>query len=405
MINNIKSNTDGNVHVDYDFRNKPSLSGVMMSLGFSVEHFSRCTKMNCPFHDDSSPSFVIYWDNQKWHCFGCGLRGDVYDFIVSVRHCSLTEALDFVNQKLVFKKDSVDKGKNFPLVTKDLSVNTCTIDYERTKGVSELCLMYYQERLFEREIYIRYFLGTRSLKIPIYKGFEIFTPYGFQFEALRRYRIGFAPANQKDLIQLLLAFGYSKEEIASTGLFSFSKKGVLAPLYRNRIVFPYLDREGLMVYSTGRRTHLTIPSQYEPKYIKQFTAGSRPYVSKEISNNYIFSGHVAEYSDWIVITEGITDCIAANEKGIPAISPATTRFRKQDFNLLIELCLGKKVYVCNDNEINGSGNKAALETLGFLTANGIDAKNVVLPLPSGQKKIDLCLYLKNHTVADFINLL
>lgn len=58
----------------------------------------------CPFHDDNSPSLAIYKDKQRFHCFGCGERGDVIDFVRKLHNVSYPKAL----KMLEIKEDAKD---------------------------------------------------------------------------------------------------------------------------------------------------------------------------------------------------------------------------------------------------------------------------------------------------------
>ena len=96
-----------------------------------------------------------------------------------------------------------------------------------------------------------------------------------------------------------------------------------------------------------------------------------------------------------IITEGIVDALLAKQAGFGVISPVTTKFAKRDIE---ELCKLSKhwntVYIINDNETSGEGEKGAIQTAERLFGDGQDVRLVTLPLPEGVDKIDL---------ADFLN--
>jgi len=119
----------------------------------------------------------------------------------------------------------------------------------------------------------------------------------------------------------------------------------------------------------------------------------RDYISRHIHNNVFYGEDMAYKSDIIFITEGITDCITLNQYGYPSISPATVRFRNEDYEKLAKLLNDKTVYICNDNEENNAGLEGAKETAGKLLKRGILAKIILLPEPSLITKI---LGDKNH---------
>ena len=100
-----------------------------------------------------------------------------------------------------------------------------------------------------------------------------------------------------------------------------------------------------------------------------------------------------------VITEGITDAMLAEQKGIPVMSPVTKQFRKEDLENLKRIArFVPAIYIVNDNEENESGLKGAQATAKELSSAGINAYITTIPRPPGVKKVDLNDFLK--TIPD-----
>ena len=88
-----------------------------------------------------------------------------------------------------------------------------------------------------------------------------------------------------------------------------------------------------------------------------------------------------------VITEGITDAMLAEQKGIPVMSPVTKQFRKEDLeNLEANARFVPAIYIVNDNEENESGLKGAQATAKELSSAGINAYITTIPRPPGVKR-------------------
>ena len=108
----------------------------------------------------------------------------------------------------------------------------------------------------------------------------------------------------------------------------------------------------------------------------------------------------------IIITEGVADCIVMLQAGFPCISPVTVQFRDKDHHKLLNLTKGlKRVYICNDNEMNEAGIKGALSTAEALENEKIEARLIILPKPDGIDKIDIADYMKDHSPEDFKGLM
>ena len=89
----------------------------------------------------------------------------------------------------------------------------------------------------------------------------------------------------------------------------------------------------------------------------------------------------------MIITEGVTDCIALMQQGLPVISPVTVRIRAADWERLIPRLRGvETVYICQDNELSQAGLKGALQTARVLASHKIDTRLVTLPLGEAQEQ-------------------
>jgi DNA primase len=401
-----------------DVKGKTSITRLVEDLG--VELFGN--KGLCPFHNDHDPSFVVYEYDGRWICMGCNRRGgDVIDFVKVKLGLEFWDAVGYLEDNLDrYKKSSSYQGPPARVIStkKGEAAIKCEIEVpeEEKRIVSEildLSVNCYHSILMDHPEILKYLLKSDPFPLHEFDGkqkkwvLKEFTPYGFDLETIKKFRIGFAPEKSSCIRNIMYERGFSKEDLALSGLYVFGKDRSLRSFYRNRLVFPYLGLNREVLYTIARRTEWTPMTDYETgKYKKHLTKSfNRPYVSASIQNNHIFMAHMAKTSSSIVITEGITDCIAANANGIPCISPVTTRFSYRDLDQLASLCVNKTVFICNDSEDSESGLKGAKDTLEYLEGKGVKAYIVHLPRPNGVEKIDLCEYLRFHTVSDFKKLL
>jgi DNA primase catalytic core len=263
-------------------------------------------------------------------------------------------------------------------------------DSEKTKKARELYDLYtdisehYHEELLNRPEIVKH----------------IKDKWGITEETINSLKIGFAPVERSldkfkrpllNVSGLLLKF--------STGDLEF---------FNGRIVFPYW-KNGKVVYMIARKVDGYTPeNKYEAaKYKKLLTPSEeRPYISPLVGNHYLYGEDSIRHADeWILITEGVTDCITAIQAGIPTISPVTTKFREADYEKIKAAARRvETVYICNDNEESGAGLKGALSTADMLEEAGIMVK--IVTLPRGDKdKVDLAEYLQDHSKEEFEELL
>lgn len=225
--------------------------------------------------------------------------------------------------------------------------------------------------------------------------------WGISAETVNRLKIGYATAG-RDLKTI------DKNEIKNTGLVYLNNGVVGGEVFKGRIMFPYW-KGGKVVYFIGRETEETPHSEKEKgmKYRKQPVHKEKfQYISDTIENGYFYGEDSVKGTDYCILTEGVTDCIAMIQAGFPCISPVTVQFREKDYPKLLELTRKlKTVYICNDNEENEAGIKGALKTAGVLEGAGIETRLIELPRPESIDKIDLAEYMKDHSPEDFRNLM
>ena len=234
---------------------------------------------------------------------------------------------------------------------------------------------------------------------------HIVDTWGITAETVDALKIGFAPV--KDSLVSKFEDKFSIDVIKKSGLIIDTGYGV-KDFYSGRIVFPYWKGVDV-VYSIGRQYEgFTPDSKYEKaKYKKQLVhSDKKKYVSEDVNNSYFYGENTLKGVDYCLITEGVTDCIMAQQCGIPCISPVTTRFRNEDFEKIYELTKRMdNVFICNDSEDNESGLKGAIDTAVFLESKDIDVRIVNLPRPDGVDKIDLADFLRDTTKEDFERLM
>ena len=216
----------------------------------------------------------------------------------------------------------------------------------------------------------------------------------------------------------LLKIGYSTMSRDLSGLdeITLRKSGLVfvndgkigGEVFNGRIIFPYWNN-GKAVYLIGRETSETPAVEREKgmKYKKLLVHNEKhEYVSPCVQNSYFYGEDSLRGADYCIITEGVADCIVMLQAGFPCISPVTVQFRDKDYHKLLNLTKGlKRVFICNDNELNAAGLKGALSTAEALENEKIEARLITLPKPDSIDKIDIADYMKEHSPEDFKGLM
>ena len=384
--------------------------------------------ISCPHHKSiGGRSLHINTINQKWHCFGCSVGGDILHLVEFAQSGKVTKGLS----KGSAMPDTHRAARDWlakriglqPLGATNMGpeqikrIEAQRSEDERTFACLSAIVAFYHGKM----------LSHKEQMCALH------TQYAITPETVSQLQIGYS--DNAGLYDALRAQGFTNIEIASTGMTAFFDQNDI-PTFRfdNRFIFPYW-KNGTVVYAIARTTRWT-PKTNTPKakYMKLPVQDKHRHklVSSCIKNDTFYNedctlAHPAE----VVITEGVTDCIALQQAGFAALSPVTTTFRAADHKKLLQLTSGAgRVYICQDNELSGAGMAGAVKTAQFLLENGVEAKIIVLPLSATQidarerladetlnltgkdklsaladAKMDVCDYLRTHPAQDFRDLM
>jgi DNA primase len=197
----------------------------------------------CPFHDDPTPSFVVYVHNQSWYCFGCVIGGDVFRFVERIEHLSFTEALQRLGSNTLPERRITH---TLPLQVKSVPMLELSDEH--------FTLLTAATEVYHAAI----FAQTRVL--------EYLAKRRIDLDMIRRHRIGYATGN--DLAKYFRFRGWDPEIANDLGLINESR----GEYFRQRIVIPEI-RSGRAIYLVGRATqkyqrakYLGLPGAPKPLY-------------------------------------------------------------------------------------------------------------------------------------------
>src|SRR3989339_627345 len=241
----------------------------------------------CPFHGEKTPSFMVHREKQVWHCFGCGLGGDIFEFIEKFENVDFPEALEILARKAgVELSREVQPGAS----------------NKRTRLFQLLseAVNFYQEQLkSDPGSSARQYLASR----------------GVTAESISSFALGYAPAEWDKLANYLRNKGFSLEELIAAGVALKSERGPgIYDRFRDRLLFPIFDVQDRAVGFGGRTLD---PNAKEAKYINspQTAIYNKSFVLYNLNQAKSF----IKDCGYAVVVEGYMDVISSWQAGIKNI--------------------------------------------------------------------------------------
>ncbi|WP_296141161.1 DNA primase [uncultured Anaerococcus sp.] len=293
----------------------------------------------CPFHNEKTPSFTVDEKKQLFHCFGCGVGGDVVSFIMQKEGLSYPESLEYLANKAGIRMEYTD---NYIANPKNKEL------YEINKDI----MMFFYKNLLTSKQAINY-LKNRGLSGRI----------------VNRFMLGFAKNSWNDLCDYIEFRGYNKEDLENIGLIKKSSKGNYYDKYRNRIIFPIINHYGNVIGFGGRAI-----GEEMPKYLNSPESD----IFKKRYNLYGLNIYKKQKGTDIILVEGYMDVIALNHHGVDyAVASLGTALTADQAKLIKRYA--ENVYICYDSDSAGiNATDKAIEI--FLEA---DIKPKIIKLEDG----------------------
>jgi DNA primase len=335
---------------------------------------------DCPNHQSQSHrSLQVSLEEQCWCCWGCGVGGDVLQFVEFVRHGVVTRGQSGrMPESHRAARDFLAARVGLPPLSKLASPEHAEESYRSSLRVRESLTAaaeaYHQRLMANAEVF-----GWFRSK------------YGIGEETIVRLKIGFADTGEPSVARVLMdgPGAFTMRDLTATSVFRPTAQDGVVPFFDGRIVFPYWSR-GRVVFMIGRQTPWTPDHEWEKsKYKKLAVRNGRnnEHVAECIRNDVLYNEDVLlTRPERVIITEGVTDCISLMEHGFPVVSPVTVQIREADWERLLPKLAGvKTVFICQDNEISEAGMQGALKTARTLADHGITTRVAVLPLGEKQR--------------------
>ena len=325
----------------------------------------------CPFHDDTTPSFMVSPSKQICKCFACGEGGTAINFLMKHEQITYPEALRWLAKKY-----------NIEIQEKELT------DEERQQQSDRESMFIVNE--WARD-YFQDILKNDPDGIAI--GKQYFRSRGIRDDIVEKFCLGFALSKRDALAQTALKAGYQAEFLEKTGLCIKNEKGIY-DRYAGRVIFPWLNVSGKVVAFGGRLLDARTKG-VQQKYVN--SPDSEIYhKDHELYGLYQAKKAIAK-EDRVYMVEGYTDVIAMHQSGIEnVVANSGTALSVYQIKLLRRFTQNITLLYDGDE----AGIHAAMRGTDMLLAEGMNIK--VLLLPDGDDPDSFAKKHSSQELKDYI---
>ena len=278
----------------------------------------------CPFHGEKTPSFHVHQERGFFYCFGCGAKGDVFDFVMREQGVDFFEALQTLGHRAGVEVTPASPQNNR---RRDL--------YD----VNELALEYFKSQLPARDWLAQNYLLGRGLTL----------------ESIEAFDLGYAPESWDGLLKHALHKGISDQDLLDAGLIAEADSGRRYDRFRHRVMFPIKDYLGRVVGFSGRVLDDTMP-----KYMN--TPETDVFHKTELLYGLDRAKAAIRASHECIVVEGYMDVIALHQTGFEnAVAALGATLTSEQAGELSRLDVGRLYLAFDADEAGGRAVLSGLE--------------------------------------------
>jgi len=306
----------------------------------SLKRMGTSYKGLCPFHKEKTPSFSVSSDRQIFHCFGCGLGGDVIRFVMRVENVEFQEAIEIL----------ADRAKiDLPKDNENIDIQK-VMQKEKIYKINVEAARYFHSNLYNNQDAVKY-LEKRKL----------------DNNTVKRFGIGFADGRNNDLRKYLNSLGFEDNDLVLSGLVIRNDNNNFVDRFRERLMFPIFDIKDRVIAFGGR-----VITDSLPKYMNS------PETLIYSKSKNIYGLNVARKSkvSRFLMVEGYMDVVSLHKNGIPnAVASLGTALTESQARMLKKY--SSEIILGYDSD--GAGQAAILRGLDILSNIGCNVKILKIP--------------------------
>jgi DNA primase len=229
----------------------------------------------CPFHSERTPSFHVHVERGFFYCFGCGAKGDVFDYVMRTQGLEFRDALQLLGERVGIEVRGAPAGQG------------------RRRDLLEI-----------NEAALAWFTG----QLPGSPAADYLRRRGLTDETVRAWGLGFAPDAWDGLLKHMLTRGVRDDDLLSAGLITENERGRRYDRFRGRVMFPVRDGMGRVVGFAGRLLDDGVPKYLNSPETALFKKGELLYGLDRARTAIRESGEV-------IVVEGYMDVLALHQTG------------------------------------------------------------------------------------------
>nr|WP_320048941.1 DNA primase [uncultured Desulfuromonas sp.] len=301
----------------------------------------------CPFHNEKTPSFNVNSSRQIFHCFGCGVGGNVFSFLMRMEGLAFPQAV---------KRLADQVGVDIPDDEPSPEEVRRRLEREDLADVYEEATRFYHELLLAdpRGAQARGYIRRR----------------GFDSDAVRRFRLGFAPDSWDALCEHLAAAGKNLDQARQLGLIRNSDKtGRDFDMFRQRLLFPIEDLSGKVVAFGGR-----VLDDSLPKYIN--SPESVLYHKSRLLYGLYQAKQAMRRERAVIVVEGYFDHLALVQAGIEHVVATCGTALTEDHAKILKRYVERVILLFDED---AAGRKACFRAMPSLLQQGLEVMTLSLP--------------------------
>lgn len=325
-------------------KDKLNIVDVVREYVHELKHAGRNYFARCPFHSEKTPSFSVNEDIQRFKCFGCGVSGDVINFIEKIEGIDFPKAVE-----MAAKRAGIELKREFNPYKDKLAE-----EKRKILEANRLVANFYHYILIEHK------LGE--------KGREYARTRKFSKGAIKDFLIGYAPEGYENLKKYMLKKGYKTQDLVKWSLL-VEKNGRIYDKFRKRLMFPIFNHVGDVIGFSGR----VIDKEDIPKYLN--SSETLVYKKSNVLYGLYQNKEEIRTSREAILVEGNIDVPTAYRFGIrKLIAPMGTALTTQQLELIKRYA--EKIFFSFDSD--SAGEKALIRGFEMAEKLGIESRAIDL---------------------------